>query len=51
MGAQAFYMRVKGWATAPFSTQLDLMSFVLFTVLAVTLSYMWSRVLRHTFEG
>lgn len=43
------YVRIKGWATAPFSKELDLVSFVLFTVLAITVSYMWTRVLHHTF--
>lgn len=49
MKSNALYVRVKGWATAPFSTQLDFVSFVLFTILAVSVSYMWSRVLHNVF--
>ena len=45
----AVFVRIKGWATAPFNRQLDVTSFVLFTVLALTLSYMWSRVLHGAF--
>lgn len=49
MENDGLYKRVRGWATAPFSKELDFISFVLFTVLAVSVSYMWTRVLNSTF--
>ena len=49
MQSNALYARIQGWVTAPFSKELDLMSFVLFTMLALTVSYFWTRVLHNVF--
>ena len=47
MNDKGYISRMTNWAQHPFSTQMDLWGWVLFTVLIITIAYLWSRVLRH----
>ena len=39
--------RVRGWLSQPFNEQGGILDWVLFTVLVVTVSFAWTRVLLH----
>lgn len=41
--------QLKGWLTSPFTRAMDPLDYALCVVLVLTIAYMWSRVLRHTF--
>jgi len=39
--------RLSAWAAMPFSTQMNLWGWILFTAFVVTIAFLWTRVMRH----
>lgn len=42
--------RLSGWAAQPFSSQMNLWGWFLFTGLIIVIAILWTRVLRHIIE-
>ena len=49
-GVNGLLNRIEAWTKAPFTRPLDPIAFLGLTLFAITVSYMWTRVLRHVFE-
>jgi hypothetical protein len=51
MQGSGLISRLTAWAAQPFSEQMDIWNWVLLTMLVVTVSFAWSRVMRHITDG
>jgi hypothetical protein len=42
--------RIAAWAVTPFNEQMSLWGWIAFTILVVTVTFLWTRVLEHIEE-